>query len=229
MRRRQSLRVGSFDQPRGHEPKLSADLEGKETQYRAAGRNQASLRRGSTRWRWGRRVTARCEDWSVDLKRAILVPALGLVMAAALPAVAAAPEEAPRATVRYRGELIQRAELTAWCWPGDNGGTGCSEVSPMPWPRADAVRAGSRLRLRMHWRRRPRSAFVESYRSIGSRGRPQDRGQDLVSRIRPVERNGETVAWDVVFRVRETRHHYVKTIVEFRQGLLVWNAHVEAR
>ena len=165
----------------------------------------------------------------MDLKRVTVVVALGAVLAIALPASAGAPDEAPRATVRYRGERIQRAQLTAWCWPGDDGGMGCSEVSPMPWPRADAVEAGSRLRLRMHWSRRPRSAFVESYRSIGSRGRPQDRGQDLVSRIRRVDRNGETVAWDVVFRVRETRHHYIKTIVRFRQGSLVWNAHVDAR
>ena len=165
----------------------------------------------------------------MDLKRAMAVLGLIAVSAIAVPAIAGTPEEAPRATVRNGGERIQRAHLTAWCWPGDNGGMGCSEVSPMTWPRVDVVNAGSRIRLRMHWNRQPREAFVDSYRSIGRNGKPQDRGQNLESWIRPVKRDGKTLAWDVIFRVVQTRHHYVKTIVRFREGNLVWNAHVEAR
>jgi hypothetical protein len=147
----------------------------------------------------------------------------------AAPATAAGPDEAPQATVRNGGEKIQRAPLTAWCWPGEDGGMGCSEVTPMKWPRVDVVEAGSRVRLRLHWSQRPRETHVDSYRSIGRNGKPKDRGQDLEWRRSRVVRNGETVAWDVIFRVREVRHHYVKTMVHFRKGLLVWNAHVDAR
>ena len=165
----------------------------------------------------------------MNLKIVVAVLSACAALAIALPAIAGPPEEAPRATVRNGGDRIQRAHLTAWCWPGDNGGMGCSEVSPMTWPRADVVNAGSRIRLRMHWRRPPKKAHVDSYRSIGRSGKPKDRGQDLNSWIRPVERNGTTVAWDVIFRVMQTRHHYVKTIVWFKEGILVWNAHVDAR
>lgn len=166
---------------------------------------------------------------SVNWRVAAALTTLAAAFSLALPASAGAPDEAPRTTVRNRGEWIQRAHLTAWCWPGDNGGMGCSAVSPMTWPRVDIVEAGSRVRLRMNWRRQPQDAFVDSYRSIDSNGQPEDRGQDLASRIRPVQRDGETVAWDVVFRVWQERHHYVKTIVQFSEGSLVWNAHVHAR
>ena len=165
----------------------------------------------------------------MNLKRAMAVLGLIAVSAVAVPATAGPPEEAPRATVRNRGDRIQRAHLTAWCWPGDNGGMGCSEVTPMTWPQVDVVDVGSRLRLRMHWTRQPKRAHVDSYRSIRRDGKPKDRGQDLHLRIRPVKRDGTIVAWDVIFRVNQMRHHYVKTIVWFRGGILVWNAHVEAR
>ena len=108
----------------------------------------------------GRRVP---DNGGMKLKTMMAVSVLVAMFAIALPAVAGPPEEAPRATVRYRGDRIQRAHLTAWCWPGDNGGMGCSEVTPMTWPRVDVVEAGARVRLRMHWRRQPRRAHVDSY------------------------------------------------------------------
>jgi hypothetical protein len=169
------------------------------------------------------------ENDSVRLKKLTGVLTVAIAVVVALPAFAGPPDEAPRATVRYRGDRIQRAHLTAWCWPGKNGGMGCSEVSPMTWPRVDVVSAGARIRLRMHWKRRPKNVHVDSYRSIRRNGKPKGRGQDLKATIRAVERKGDTVAWDVIFRVTKPRRHYIKSIVQFRKGTLVWNAHVDAR
>ena len=153
----------------------------------------------------------------------------GLVLALlGSPASAAFPEESPRARVVYRSDVIQHAKLSAWCWPGSNGGMGCGQKEPLPWPRADVLGAGSRLRVRIGWRREPRRIHVDSYRSVRDNGQPRDRGKDLFFRKEPVIRDGRTVAWDIVFRVHAIRHHYLKVLAHFNEGTLVWNAHVRA-
>src|SRR5918994_7634404 len=88
-----------------------------------------------------------------SMRRGLLL-SFSLILAIASPGFAL-PDEPPGAHLRYRGERIQRAHLGASCWPDETGAMGCGEVTPMTWPKTDRVRAGARLRLRIHWRRKP--------------------------------------------------------------------------
>ena len=161
------------------------------------------------------------------MKRTLLIGSIVMLLVGPA-AVAGAPKEAPRVRVIYRDDMIQRARLAAWCWPGENGGMGCSEKDPLPWPDADTIEAGSRSRVRIDWRREPRRIHVDSHRSVRKNGRPRDRGTDLRFRKEPVKRDGRIVAWDIVFRVRTERHHYVQVLAHFRKGTLVWDVHLKA-
>ena len=140
----------------------------------------------------------------------------------------ALPEDPPKAHVRFRGERIQRAPLAAQCWPAANGGMGCSEETPLPWPTADEIPAGSRVKVRLKWSKKPTKIEVDSYRSIGNDGKPEGEEKDVFSRLIRVERNGETKAWDVRFRLRAPRRHYVKVYVRWRVGIGVYHAHIKA-
>lgn len=140
----------------------------------------------------------------------------------------ALPDEPPRAYLRYRGERIQKAHLAASCWPGENGGMLCGEASPMTWPKVDRVKAGAALRLRIRWKRKPNRVFVETFRSVNRKGRPRDRGHRVPARKRPVRREHRLVAWDVVFRLKSVREHYVRVLVRYPETA-VWNVHVRTR
>ena len=73
--------------------------------------------------------------------------------------------------------------------------------------RAVPVPAGSTLHIRLYKPQRPDrvqlvEGFDENARSVFGWGRPLDNS------LRPVERDGKTVAWDVFFRVKGPDRHY---------------------
>jgi hypothetical protein len=103
---------------------------------------------------------------------------------------------------------------------------GCSEVTPLPWPNADEVKAGARLRVRLKWSKKPNKVLVDSYRSIGDDGKPEDAGKNIYSKLIRVKRDGETKAWDVRFRLHAVRHHYVGVHAFWNGGSAVYNSHV---
>jgi hypothetical protein len=139
----------------------------------------------------------------------IVVMGGGLIM----PAIAKS-DTPPKARLRYRGEGIQRAHIAASCWPGEDGGYGCGETTPMTWPRRDRVKSTATLRMRIGSRSKPKRIHIDSYRSIRKNGRPRGRGRDIRARREAVRRDGRIVAWDVVFRLHATRVHYVRAIVD---------------
>jgi hypothetical protein len=97
----------------------------------------------------------------------------------------------------------------------------------MTWPKADKVRAGDRVRLRIHWKREPNRVFVDSYRGVQDNGKPAGEGASVGWHKEPVRRNGDVVAWDIVFRLRAVREHYVKVLAKYPE-IVVWNVHVHA-
>ena len=151
-----------------------------------------------------------------------------LVVLAALMSTSSAiaqPEDPPGAHLRHRGMWIQRAHDAASCWPGEDGGMGCTEARPMTWPRADRVGPGDKLKLRVHWKRMPRRVFIYTYRDIYENGKPKGEGRKVDWHMAPVWRNGEVRAWDIVFRVRAVRKHYVSIMARY-PDTVVWNVHV---
>jgi hypothetical protein len=74
------------------------------------------------------------------------------------------------------------------------------------FPRADTVRAGSRLHIKTNKPERPASFKIRAYKKFGATGRL------LNTTFRRIERDGKTVGWDVFFRVNEpNRHYYLET------------------
>lgn len=165
------------------------------------------------------------------MKRRAFSTLLAATVMAFLPGLshASRPTDAPRVDVASRGETIQRARLAAWCWPGPDGGMGCGEKDPLPWPRGKRVVAGSLVKFRVRWPQEPRRLSVTSFRSVNDKGRPPGRGSELEASKHRIERAGKTVAWDVVFRIRSERRHYLRLLAHFRKGTLVWHGHVRAR
>jgi hypothetical protein len=81
------------------------------------------------------------------------------------------------------------------------------------FPRADVVRAGGGLHIRINKPRRPESFTIAAYPRLDEYGMLDDwQSQRLGTTLKRVERDGKTVGWDVFFRVNEDdRHYYLET------------------
>jgi hypothetical protein len=80
------------------------------------------------------------------------------------------------------------------------------------FPRADAVRAGSRLHIRTNKPERPAAFRIRAYRRVDQFSNPIGTGRLLNTTFRHIERDGKTVGWDVFFRVNgSNRHYYLET------------------
>jgi hypothetical protein len=66
------------------------------------------------------------------------------------------------------------------------------------YPRADVVGAGRRLHIRLNKAQRPERFTITDHET----------GRHLETTLRPVERDGKTVAWDAYFRVNRPDHNY---------------------
>ncbi|MDQ3913428.1 MAG: hypothetical protein M3305_16990 [Actinomycetota bacterium] len=76
------------------------------------------------------------------------------------------------------------------------------------FPRADVVRAGSTLHIRINKPQRPERFAIKAYPRLDENGMPEGESQRLDTTLRRVERGGETVGWDVFFRVNDDNRHY---------------------
>jgi hypothetical protein len=81
------------------------------------------------------------------------------------------------------------------------------------FPRADTVRAGSRLHIKTNKPERPAVFRIRAYYEEPEQwSTPTEKGRLLDTTLRRVERDGKTVGWNVFFRVREPdRHYYLET------------------
>jgi hypothetical protein len=80
------------------------------------------------------------------------------------------------------------------------------------YPRADTVRAGSKLRIRINKPERPAAFRIRAYKEVDRFSNPIGTGRLLDTTFGRLERDGKTVAWNVYFRVnRSGRHYYLET------------------
>jgi hypothetical protein len=80
------------------------------------------------------------------------------------------------------------------------------------FPRADTLRAGSRLHIKINKPERPTSFRIRAYKKVDQFSTPIGQGRLLNTTFRRIERDGKTVGWNVFFRVNEpNRHYYLET------------------
>lgn len=139
----------------------------------------------------------------------------------------------PRLSLRYQGDVVQRATPYTYCWSyssDDGTGTGmCADGFPR-FPRAARVPEGSRLVLRIHYPAKPERWHLFASRAIvrhehydetvGNRER-------IPFKLRPHRVEGKITAWQLIFRVDEPlRHYYLETGGDLRQGDAFYTLHV---
>ena len=76
------------------------------------------------------------------------------------------------------------------------------------FPRADTVRAGSRLHIKTNKPERPASFRIRAYKQVGQFSTPIGTGRLLNTTFRRIERDDKKVGWNVFFRVNEPNRHY---------------------
>jgi hypothetical protein len=103
-------------------------------------------------------------------------------------------------------------------------------------PRADLVRAGSWLHIRVNKPQRPESFTITAHPRSDQGWSDYGERPRLDTSLRRVMRDGKTVAWNVFFRVnRPDRHYYLQTYGRWERvpgthisyGTSNWNFHVK--
>jgi hypothetical protein len=150
--------------------------------------------------------------------------------------VAYSQDHQPPKTVLYMGEReLQTGRLGSYCWSAPSGAARCVDVAELRYPAADSVRAGSTLHVRILNPQRPEEFSISAYRKIDEWGFPAGRTRRLGTSLRRVVEDGQTVAWDVFFRVNEPgRHYYLDAFGDWEVGGegggdASWNFHVKTR
>src|SRR3954452_22549179 len=105
---------------------------------------------------------------------------------------------------------IQKGLRGSSCWSHwnedkDYWAAVCSDFFVYRFPRApEALRAGRRLHMRIDKPERPEDFKITAYKGFDKgQHRPVGKRQRLDANLRPVKRDGDTVAWNVFFRVNE--------------------------
>ncbi len=172
---------------------------------------------------------------SLTSRTAVLV-ALTLLAFASLGGGAVADDhEPPRAELVYKGEVIQQGVLTAFCWttvpsPGQETHR-CVDSPSTIYPEKVRLRPDSRVRIRIHKEQQPKAALLQTSKTAEG----NERRMPLF--LQPVVRDGETVAWDVVFDVcHADRHYYLRVggVWEDEEGGTsnqdaIWNFHIKTK
>jgi hypothetical protein len=121
----------------------------------------------------------------------------------------------PNALLMKGDTAIQKGLEGSTCWSYWNGTKDswvgyCADTFGYMFPRAhDFLRAGTRLHIRLGKPERPEDFKITAYKGFDKGQKwPIGKGRRLDTNLRPVERDGETVAWDVFFRVNEPDRDY---------------------
>lgn len=133
----------------------------------------------------------------------------------------AAASGPPRAVLRHEGSGIQNGRLGAYCW-GDECTGGATK-----FPGKVLVPSGERLRIRIGYAKRPTRISLRDYRRVDGDGYAKGSPRRVSTAIEPHERDGNVVAWDVAFRLRGDRHHYLILFAKWRNGDASWGFHVK--
>jgi hypothetical protein len=167
----------------------------------------------------------------MSTKPRLLVPATALAVALLFAALAVFASEAragsfdnhpPKKAVLMKGDTaIQKERIgSSSCWnywskTAHKWRWYCADRADLYFPKADVVGAGTRLHVRLAKPERPSTVAIYAWPKTTTPGQPPMTGtypagqrQKLKHTFRRVERDGETVAWDVFFRVNEPDRHY---------------------
>jgi hypothetical protein len=161
------------------------------------------------------------------LSVALVFAALAVFAAEARASEASFDRNPPNAVLMKGDTAIQKGLGGSFCWSYWNEAKDywegvCADVAYAKktdlYPRqAVLVPAGSTLRIRLYKPQRPEAVQLVQ----GFKNNPQaffGWGRPLPKNLRRVERNGKTVAWDIVFRVvRPERHRYLGVEVVWEQ------------
>jgi hypothetical protein len=141
----------------------------------------------------------RGRKWAFVLFASIALGAVGVFLASE---PASAHDHQPPTTVLMKGSKeLQPGRLTdeyRWSYPSRNGKSCWTDdaVIPFAFPKSlPTVATGSTLKMRVYKGQEPRPLLIQEIDRDG-----QPRGE-VDARMRPVVRDGKTVAWDAVFTV----------------------------
>ena len=139
---------------------------------------------------------------SVALAVALAVALLGVASTRSVAEEASEPTP-PEAVLLKGDQVLQRGSLAAFDW--ENPPVGANEDYAARYPGADRVAAGRTLHIRVYEPQQPSRFKIFAYR------KPYDYGNERLLRtsMRPVvDGGGDTVVWDVFFKVRRPDRHY---------------------
>lgn len=177
--------------------------------------------------------------------RAVLM-ACALAVSVGVLAVAQGPafSHDPRVpgTALVKGErqlqLGRKVEEYSWTSRADDGSCLTEQaLLTYSYPAVDRVAPGSKLRVRISKRERPEAFTIAAYRKVNADNFPAGRGRKLQRTLERVLRDGRTVAWDAVFRVKgPSRHYYLVADGHWRDSegcgsdqFALWSFHVKTR
>jgi hypothetical protein len=166
------------------------------------------------------------------MRRVILLLAAIAFSLVVFGGVAYAQDHQPPKTLLYKGEReLQSGRLGSYCWFSSSGAGECADAAELVYPAVDRVRAGSTLHVRILEEQRPQKFSISAYRQVDEWGFPAGKTQRLDTSMQRVIEDGETVAWDVFFRVNKPgRHYYLDAFGVWEDaGDASWNFHVKTR
>ncbi|HEV2743032.1 MAG TPA: hypothetical protein VGV91_07760 [Rubrobacter sp.] len=137
--------------------------------------------------------------WTAVLFAAIVLGTVGVLLYSQ-PAVAH-DHEPPKTVLMKGSKELQAGRLTdeyRWSYPSPNGKVCWTDEATIPFafPKSlPTVVAGSTLKVRVYKRHEPMSLLIQE---IDLQGQPRG---EVAAKMRPVVRDGKTVAWDAVFTV----------------------------
>lgn len=129
----------------------------------------------------------------------IMLGAAGVLLAAGT--AGAHDDHPPKTVLMKQSRELQAGRLTdeyEWSYPSPNGKACRTDEVTIPFAFArglPTVAVGSRLKVRVHKSQRPRSFTIAE---IDRDGQPWGK---VGTRLRPVVRDGRTVAWEAAFTV----------------------------
>jgi hypothetical protein len=175
----------------------------------------------------------------------VLIMAVMLAGSAVFTATAQAgsfDRKPPNAVLMKDKTVLQTGIKGSTCWTyyrAGEGWAGSCVDRLYRFPRADLVRAGSRLHIRINKPQRPETFKVYAYKGFDKEGMwPIGKPRRLDTTLRRVERDGKTVAWNVFIGVnRPDRHYYLETFGRWQDvpgthisyGDALWFFHVKTR
>lgn len=143
---------------------------------------------------------------------AVAIAVATLALFAAQEARAGSFAQGPPQAVLMKGSYVlqvRRVEAAHW-YIYEDGRWVSTHIDgfDFAYPKADAVKAGRTLIVRLGKPQRPSALRITAYPRLDANGEPAGHAQRLKPTLARVERGGKTIAWDLFFRVKRPGRHY---------------------